>query len=344
MTGAVILYMLPQLFFFSFGLFFTNVFCSSSSAATAVGVAPFVPEQKYQFNHVTVCLSIIEIDAPVPEGYMILSESVQLFSHLSFQNSDFSHFTPIMQSMISKDIEPTKSIIISFSIYGVDIRRMPLSDIQKLSLSVDFDREGPIIPCPRPMSPELLKKVSDALAFSSSPYVNYYTLSAIQGNLNSIKGVRRTISQMNLGGESCKDIFGNDIGAINLRIINNNIPECLVLIAAQKNLQKQNDYGRLPIHIASISGNAMIVELLIFLGSDPSIKDGGVHGCSPLHYAAFHGKLEVVELLIKEGSIWDLKDLSGNTPMDLAKQKNHHDILKIFNDLSLAQQSIDNID
>lgn len=47
----------------------------------------------------------------------------------------------------------------------------------------------------------------------------------------------------------------------------------IVLLAAQTDLEKENDLGQAPVHITAILGNAMLVELLLFLGVNPSLRD-----------------------------------------------------------------------
>ena len=47
---------------------------------------------------------------------------------------------------------------------------------------------------------------------------------------------------------------------------------------------------------------------------------GGTHGRSALHYAAYHGHTETVRVLVDHRANMELKDIEGNTAMNLCTQ------------------------
>ncbi|KAK9510961.1 hypothetical protein O3M35_005628 [Rhynocoris fuscipes] len=66
------------------------------------------------------------------------------------------------------------------------------------------------------------------------------------------------------------------------------------------NLQKRNEKGETPLHIASIAGNELLVEKLIDQGHSIDVKD--FSGWTPLHEACNHGHVKVAKVLIAKGA------------------------------------------
>ncbi len=72
-------------------------------------------------------------------------------------------------------------------------------------------------------------------------------------------------------------------------------------------------YGRIPIHIAAIRPNPIMLKKLLELGASPSARDGASH--TPLHLAAFKGGAEVLRILIAAGADVDEQDKDGDTAL-----------------------------
>jgi ankyrin repeat protein len=75
--------------------------------------------------------------------------------------------------------------------------------------------------------------------------------------------------------------------------------------------------------------NLKLVKLLIDRGADVN-QPGGLEKETPLHYAAKYGNVELVKLLLKAKADPKAKAWRGRTPLDLAKENNQKDIVKLL--------------
>ncbi len=85
-------------------------------------------------------------------------------------------------------------------------------------------------------------------------------------------------------------------------------------------IEKEDNYGRTPLHHASTNGHKKIVELLIAKGADVNAKSKFEN--TPLNLAAFWGHKEIAELLIAEGANVNANH-GGHTPLDWAISRKH---------------------
>ncbi|KAK6192984.1 hypothetical protein LQW54_012929 [Pestalotiopsis sp. IQ-011] len=90
-----------------------------------------------------------------------------------------------------------------------------------------------------------------------------------------------------------------------------------LLIRDEADIQKRGLKGRLPVHIAAISGRDDVMGFLLSKQTDVCIKDDD--GISPLLYGLTYNHSSVVKLLLSEGT-YDLgeADPKGQTPLILA--------------------------
>ena len=49
-----------------------------------------------------------------------------------------------------------------------------------------------------------------------------------------------------------------------------------------------------------------------------------------LHWAAFKNSTDVIEVLLKHGASTNIKDLFGDTPIDLARSKNNEAAVRLL--------------
>ncbi|MHC4096327.1 MAG: ankyrin repeat domain-containing protein [Planctomycetota bacterium] len=120
-----------------------------------------------------------------------------------------------------------------------------------------------------------------------------------------------------------------------------------VLIAKGANVNVKDKHGLTALHWAALEGHKDAVELLITHGVDINTKAeqglkltwydastvGGKEtnpGGTALHWAAIQGNKDVVELLIARGADLNLKNNRDKTPLTLAKEKKHKDIVKFL--------------
>ncbi|GFR18369.1 uncharacterized protein TNCT_13611, partial [Trichonephila clavata] len=80
--------------------------------------------------------------------------------------------------------------------------------------------------------------------------------------------------------------------------------------------------GSIPLDIANVSGKREIADLL------SEKKAQGNSGWSPLHYAAKHGKKGLAIFMVENGANIDAKDKDGKTPLDIAVDQKHDDVVE----------------
>lgn len=96
------------------------------------------------------------------------------------------------------------------------------------------------------------------------------------------------------------------IGASTFDIIEANAP----------NADARNLYSVIPLHGATISGNAELVRTLIERNAD--INTRNCHGITLLHYAAIKGNTEIAKLLIENRAEINAQDLFNMIPLHYA--------------------------
>ncbi|XP_050394308.1 uncharacterized protein LOC126812105 [Patella vulgata] len=95
------------------------------------------------------------------------------------------------------------------------------------------------------------------------------------------------------------------------------------------------DTGNTTLHAAANNGYSKLVAELITcstLDIDPVNKQ--CENTTPLHLAVMHGHVKVVELLIKAGANTQLK-MGDLTPLEIARDFQHDDIVKLFEDTGI---------
>ena len=108
----------------------------------------------------------------------------------------------------------------------------------------------------------------------------------------------------------------------------------LLLVKGKANRNTKRKLGLVaPLVVAAAYGNNNIVELLLSDPKDPNdpkckvnIK---IHGGElPIHHAAKEGHMKVLETLQEHGALLDENDELGDTPLLLAAQNNHVDVVQ----------------
>ena len=83
-----------------------------------------------------------------------------------------------------------------------------------------------------------------------------------------------------------------------------------------------------PLHRAIDQGHAAVVSVL--LKQKPHLDTPDMRGWSPLHLAAHHGLVETVAELLKHHANPTLVTNNGETAYDLAKAKNHEEVMRLL--------------
>ena len=82
------------------------------------------------------------------------------------------------------------------------------------------------------------------------------------------------------------------------------------------------------IHVAAARGNIEAVKQHLAAGKDVNAKDG--FGRTLLHWTADRGHQEIVEFLIANNADVNTQDMSGNTPLSLARNWSRNEIVEIL--------------
>ncbi|XP_068459312.1 ankyrin repeat domain-containing protein 12 isoform X2 [Clinocottus analis] len=93
-------------------------------------------------------------------------------------------------------------------------------------------------------------------------------------------------------------------------------------------VNKRNERGETPLHMAAIRGDAKLVKELISLGADVNVKDFA--GWTPLHEACNLGYYDVAKVLIAAGAEVNTQGLDDDTPLHDASSSGHTDIVKLL--------------
>ncbi|XP_072324461.1 ankyrin repeat domain-containing protein 12 isoform X2 [Scyliorhinus torazame] len=93
-------------------------------------------------------------------------------------------------------------------------------------------------------------------------------------------------------------------------------------------VNKRNERGETPLHMAAIRGESKQVKELIIQGADVNVKDFA--GWTPLHEACNLGYYEVAKQLILAGADVNTQGLDNDTPLHDAASNGHRDIVKLL--------------
>ncbi|XP_073407056.1 ankyrin repeat domain-containing protein 12 isoform X2 [Dendrobates tinctorius] len=93
-------------------------------------------------------------------------------------------------------------------------------------------------------------------------------------------------------------------------------------------VNKRNERGETPLHMAAIRGDISQVKELIRLGANVKVKDFA--GWTPLHEACNMGYYDVAKVLIAAGADVNTQGLDDDTPLHDAASSGHRDIVKLL--------------
>ncbi|XP_052643796.1 ankyrin repeat domain-containing protein 12 isoform X2 [Harpia harpyja] len=93
-------------------------------------------------------------------------------------------------------------------------------------------------------------------------------------------------------------------------------------------VNKRNERGETPLHMAAIRGDVKQVKELISLGANVNVKDFA--GWTPLHEACNVGYYDVAKVLIAAGADVNTQGLDDDTPLHDSASSGHRNIVKLL--------------
>ena len=84
-------------------------------------------------------------------------------------------------------------------------------------------------------------------------------------------------------------------------------------------MNKQDQYGRSPLHVAAAVDYAEMVEFLLQNGADIDIQTTG-EGQAAIHYAAKNDAINSLQMLLGYGANIDARDSKNRTPLQVGGQ------------------------
>jgi ankyrin repeat protein len=115
---------------------------------------------------------------------------------------------------------------------------------------------------------------------------------------------------------------------LHLASINNHIETAKLLLEKGVDVEAKDNIGRTPLYYASRDNHIEIAKLLLDRGADVEAKDN--IGRTPLYSATWNNHIETAKLLLDAGADVKAKDKWGRTPLDLAQSDEMRDLLKKY--------------
>lgn len=156
------------------------------------------------------------------------------------------------------------------------------------------------------------KKISILLFLNLSFIIVLQSCSVSQENAlkavssGRISAVRKFIKQKN-NNQDAADSYGNTLCHLAVSSGQNDILK--LLIEYKADLNRPNDGGDTPLHLAACSNNVEAVKILIAAGVDPDQRNPKNGNKTALHYAAINNAVKVADYLISSGD--DINILCG---------------------------------
>lgn len=100
-----------------------------------------------------------------------------------------------------------------------------------------------------------------------------------------------------------------------------------LLLAEGAEVSATNSKGDTPLHLAAQGGHTACVQTLIRHGADPNSVNA-MDGDTPLHRAVRNGHVASVQACVQAGSRLDIRNLSGQTPRQLADMSRNAQLIQ----------------
>jgi len=97
--------------------------------------------------------------------------------------------------------------------------------------------------------------------------------------------------------------------------------------------------GTYPLQIAAIKGWTEMTELLLSAGAKAVINEkDDVYHYTPLHHAAEQNNKALVKVLLDNGADREIKDDKGRTPLKIAEEKGHTEIIEMIRSCGVGER------
>jgi acyl-CoA-binding protein len=92
-----------------------------------------------------------------------------------------------------------------------------------------------------------------------------------------------------------------------------------LLSSSERSINEVNEDGRSALHMAVDRGFTSLVKKILNTKykANPNLQDN--NGATPLHFAVMVEELELVRILLENGADTTIKDISGESPIDIAE-------------------------
>ncbi|XP_024880819.1 uncharacterized protein LOC112460398 isoform X1 [Temnothorax curvispinosus] len=156
-------------------------------------------------------------------------------------------------------------------------------------------------------------------------------IAASNGNIQAIRRLLKGGVDVN-----DKDIDGRT--PLHYAVNSGQVSVVNILLENGADVTRVTNKGNTPLHTATFKGYKEFVEVLLQHVSHDKLNNfinakTAASGATSLHVAAKNGFLAITKSLLKRGAIYNIKNNEGKTPLDLSKDRNVNDLLKLVEEM-----------
>jgi ankyrin repeat protein len=153
--------------------------------------------------------------------------------------------------------------------------------------------------------------------------IKKFILAALRGRKNKVEKYRNQGAHVN-------DTDDDGYTALHYAANRSNQSTLNFLLEEGANVRKASVSGITPLHIAARNPEKAIIDAILSKRSDVNSAD--TQNLTPLMYAARSGNLYNVKILLDYGANPKLKNLKGQTALDLARNENMNECIEMLMD------------